>query len=183
MISSRSLSHPRLVLAVSLVVASTQAGPLFAQASADRAPARAVRGADGSHGWRAPSPESVESFRSNFNLALDNYEVVMQRLRNTRGQRLVNEARVKMDAVTDDQLAALFVKVGVPDLREMVQATGNLAARTPNRDRGPLTAGLPGTPPALLGLQQHLAQLRFHLRRPHRLPGRENRAGGGRVCL
>lgn len=147
MISSRGLSHPRLVLAVSLVVSSTFGGPLFAQASADRAPARAVRGADGSHGWREPSPDSVQSFRSSFNLALDSYDVVMQRLGNARGQRLVNEARVRMEAVTDDQLAALFAKVGVPDLSEMVRAADNLASRTPNRDRGPLTAGLPGAPP------------------------------------
>jgi len=146
---SRGLSHPRLVLAFSLVVSSICGGPLFAQASAERAPGRGVRGAKGSLGWSAPSPESVESFRNNFNLALDNYELVMQRLRNLRGQRLVNEARTKMEAVTDDQLAALFAKVGVPDLSEMVQATDNLATRTPNRDRGPLTAGLPGAPPIL----------------------------------
>jgi hypothetical protein len=135
-----------LVLAISLVVIATCAGPASA---AGRVEARGVRGANGSQGWTAPSPENIQAFRSDFSLALDSYAVVMQRLGNSRGQRLAGEAKVRMDAVTDEQLAALFGRVGVPDLSEMLRATDTLVSRTPNRDRGPLTAGLPGAPPIL----------------------------------
>lgn len=135
---SRRSSRRRLALAFCLVVSSATAGDLFAGSSAP------------------VTPESLQAFRSNFNLALDSYDAVLQRLGNTRGQNLISEARLRMQALTDDQLAAVFGRTGVPDLSEMVQTADALAAQTPSAPTGPLplgpvpaTPGFPGAPPIL----------------------------------
>ncbi len=127
--NSRIFSAPQLVGLCSLLACLALAGPVFAQ-----------------------SPETVQSFRSKFNLILDNYEVVLQRMGSARGQTLVNDAKQSMQAVTDDQLSALFAKSGVPDLSEAADKVGNLlllSGTVTPASPVPLTPGFPDAPPIL----------------------------------
>ncbi len=130
---SRIFSAPQLACLGSLLACLALAAPVFAQ-----------------------SPETVHSFRSKYNLILDQYEVVLQRMGSAKGQKLVNDAKQSIQAVTDHQLTAVFAKSGVPDLSEAVKAVENLVSfsrktKSARADGGPipLSPEFPGAPPIL----------------------------------
>ena len=75
--------------------------------------------------------ERISSFRADFNRILDHYDGVFRRLENARGIRLTADARQSLRAVSDEQLARVFERMGVPDLSAAVQAAEVLVLRTP----------------------------------------------------
>jgi hypothetical protein len=106
----------------------------------------------------AQSPKDVESlnivqsFRNKFELMLDSYEVVFQRIRSTRGLELVKKARLSMQSTTNQELADLFAKSGVPNLSEAVRAAEGLVNLLPVAGAAPAAApmsALPNAPPIL----------------------------------
>ena len=96
--------------------------------------------------------KAVQSFRDKFELMLDSYEVVFQRIHSTRGLELVNKGRLSMQSTTDQQLVDLFAKSGVPNLSEAVKAAERLVSLLPVAETAPAAApmsALPNAPPIL----------------------------------
>jgi hypothetical protein len=102
------------------------------------------------------TPEAVQSFRQNFNLALDNMQVVFERTRSSKGRQLVADAKQRMQNVTDEDIARTFARGGVPDLLQFVTATRKLTGaidRSGTRPMGqagdfttPQSSPFPGSP-------------------------------------
>ena len=98
------------------------------------------------------TPKDVQYFRNNFNLMLDSYEAVFQQMNNTRGLELVNKARLGMQSATDQQIADLYAKRGVPDLSEAARAAEGLFSLLGVAQAAPAAApmgALPNAPPIL----------------------------------
>ena len=100
----------------------------------------------------AQSRETVQSFREKDTAMLNQYDVVFQRLGSAKGQKRVNDARLRLQESSDTELAAVFQKAGVPDLSEAVAAVGRLASLSPAQPAlaglaiAPLSADFPGAP-------------------------------------
>jgi len=106
------------------------------------------------------TPEVAQSFRENFNLALDNLQVVFERTKSAKGRELVADARQRMLAVTDQDIARTFARGGVPDLTRLVTAARKLAgpfdlpgASLIGDTSGMMTPNSPGLPgaPGIIG--------------------------------
>jgi hypothetical protein len=72
-------------------------------------------------------PENVTSFRAKYSQILDTYEALFQQMGSARGLQVVDDARQRMHAVTDDQLATLFANTELPDLTGALKTVENLA--------------------------------------------------------
>ena len=97
--------------------------------------------------------DQIASFRSDYNSMMDRYEAVFTKLGNARGLRLTAQGRASLAMVSDDQIAKLFQRDGIPNLKPVVEAAIKLDAATPARGSdGPSpsdTPGFPGAPPIL----------------------------------
>jgi hypothetical protein len=99
--------------------------------------------------------DTAPSFREKFGSVLDNLDMIFQRTQSSRGRALVADARAKMAAVSDDQLAEALTRGAVPDIAPLLAATRRLSGvvdrsdtrpRFYGREVTPYTPGLPGTP-------------------------------------
>lgn len=88
----------------------------------------------------AESTATVQSFRVDFNLMLDKYEIVFQRTSSAKGLQMVSDARQGMLKLSDEQLAAIFEKSGIPDVSEAVKAAEALVKVTPSAEKAPAEA-------------------------------------------
>ena len=99
---------------VSLLVSLALAGPVIAQDGGD-----------------------LQSFRGQYDAMMSNFERIFAAQGDVAGQERAQQGREAMQSLSDQQLAALFAKTGVPDLSEAVVATESLAATAESEANSP----------------------------------------------
>ena len=97
------------------------------------------------------SVPTIESFRAQYDVMMSNFERIAVAMGDTAAQERVRQGRDAMQAVTNDQLAALYARTRIPDLSVAAAASEYVASRL-GSGGGPVTRSLPfPDAPALIG--------------------------------